>query len=53
MSFKYMAIGFIVVVTVLFVFTWIKNEWGEGRCTDRGGRWDAQRQTCVMPPSAP
>ena len=50
MSLKYAAIGFIVVVTVMFAFTWIRNEWSEGRCSDHGGQWDKGGQTCVLPP---
>ena len=52
MSYKYMAVGFIVAITVLFAFTWIKNEWAEDRCADRGGHWDKQGQTCVVPPAS-
>ena len=53
MSLKYVVIGFIVAVTVMFAFTWIKNEWNEGWCRDHGGTWDKSRQTCQMPLATP
>ncbi len=51
MSLKYVVIGFIVAVTVMFAFTWIKNEWNEGRCSNIGGQWDKSLQICRMPSS--
>ena len=50
MSYKYLAIGFIVAVTVMFAFTWLRNEWNESRCSSVGGQWDKPLQICRMPP---